>query len=515
MDDLKLFAKNDQQLEGLLTTVKEFSNDICMEFGLDKCAKATFLKGKLSETSSLNLDVDTIIKELDQNETYKYLGVNEGNGIKHATMKEKIRKEYYRRIRLVLKSELNSRNRIEAINTLAVPVVQYSFNVINWNMSELQQMDRKTRKLFTANRMLHPKADVERLYLPRKEGGRGLIQLQLSYKTTTIGMNHYLEFTNDWMMQLVRRHEHNKKLHSISKEALKFENELNVTPINEVEGLTPTMVAKKVKQTAKKNGQAQLADTWSQKSLHGQYVLRCQNADVDQNATHQWLRSAGLKAETEGFIIAAQDQSLFTRNYQANILKNGADPTCRFCDQFTETIDHLVSGCPVLTPSEYVKRHDRVGQYLHWGICRHYGIETHPNWYEHKPSPVTEGNNVTILWDFPVRTDRTIQANRPDIIIKDFGNNSCLLIDMSVPCDKNVSVKEFDKLSKYKDLEIEIQKMWNLKTITVPIIVGALGMIKKGTQKHLDKVPGGHKLSDIQKIVLNSTAHILRKTLSM
>ena len=515
MDDLKLFAKTDQQLEGLLSTVKSFSDDICMEFGLDKCAKATFNKGRLRKSSSISLDIDTTIKQLDPEQCYKYLGVNEGDGINHNQMKEKIRKEYYRRIRLVLKTELNSKNRVEAINTLAVPVVQYSFNIINWNNSELQRMDRKTRKLLTANRMAHPKADVDRMYLPRKEGGRGLIQLELSYKTTTIAMKHYLEFTNDWMLQLVLQHESTKKLHSILKEALKYERELNIDPIVEEQDLPSTKVAKMVKMKAKKNGQSQLAEKWSQKALHGQYVLRSQNADVDQKATHQWLRSSSLKAETEGFIIAAQDQSLFTRNYQANILHNGADPKCRFCDKSVETIDHLVSGCSVLAPSEYVQRHDRVGQYLHWGICREYQIDVHQHWYEHKPLPVVNSEDVTILWDFPINTDRTIEANRPDIVIKDHKSKTCTLIDMSIPTDKNIAVKEFEKLSKYKDLEIEVQRMWKMKTITVPVIVGALGMIKKGTQKFLDRIPGDPQLQEIQKIVITSTAHILRKTLSI
>ena len=61
---------------------------------------------------------------------------------------------------------------------------------------------------------------------------------------------------------------------------------------------------------------------------------------------------------------------------------------------------------------------------------------------------------------------------------------------MSVPSDNNVSAKEFEMLSKYKDLEIEISKMWNVKTNTIPVIIGALGIIKKGTQKHLEKIPG-------------------------
>ena len=86
---------------------------------------------------------------------------------------------------------------------------------------------------------------------------------------------------------------------------------------------------------------------------------------------------------------------------------------------------------------------------------------------------------------------------------------------MSISTDKNIPAKEFDKLSKYKDLEVEIQRMWKLRTSTVPVIVGAFGMIKKGCQKHLDTIPGEFQLQEIQKIVLTSTARILRKALSI
>ena len=211
MDDLKLFAKDDKDLEGMLLTVKKFSDDIGMTFGLDKCAKATFKRGKLTQTTSLELDRSTIIKDLEQEELYKYLGVNESDGIQHSQMKEKLRKECYRRVRAILKTELNSANRIEAINTLAIPVVTYSFNIINWTISDIKKIDVKIRKLMTCNRMHHPKADVDRLYIPRKEGGRGMIQLELSLKTTTIGLQKYLETSTDWMLQLVNIHEQGKK----------------------------------------------------------------------------------------------------------------------------------------------------------------------------------------------------------------------------------------------------------------------------------------------------------------
>ena len=149
---------NDEQLKKLLDIVKTFSDDTKMEFGLDKCAKATFIKGKLTKTSNIVLNEDITVKEMDQEGTYKYLGINEGDGIQQSKMKEKIQKEYFRRIRMVLKSELNAINKIEAINTIAIPVVTYSFNIINWTAEDIKNLDRKTRKPLTKERMHHPKS---------------------------------------------------------------------------------------------------------------------------------------------------------------------------------------------------------------------------------------------------------------------------------------------------------------------------------------------------------------------
>ena len=92
-----LYAKNDKEFEGLLSTAKKFSDDIGMEFGLDKCAKVTFIKGKRTRTTAVELNIDATIRELNHDETYKYLGIDKGNRIQHSKMKEKIRKERYRR----------------------------------------------------------------------------------------------------------------------------------------------------------------------------------------------------------------------------------------------------------------------------------------------------------------------------------------------------------------------------------------------------------------------------------
>ena len=167
MDGPKTYAVNDEQLKKLLGIIKTFSDDIGMEIGQDKCGTATFIKGKLTKKSDIALNQDTTIMDLDQEGTYKYLGKNEGDGIQHSKMKEYIRKEYYRRIGMVLKSELNAINKIEAINTVAIPFVNYSFKTSNLTALDIKNLDRKTRKRLTKERMHHPKSIVDRTYLRR------------------------------------------------------------------------------------------------------------------------------------------------------------------------------------------------------------------------------------------------------------------------------------------------------------------------------------------------------------
>ena len=110
--------------------------------------------------------------------------------------------------------------------------------------------------------------------------------------------------------------------------------------------------------------------------------------DVDTAKSFSWLKSSTLKAETEGFVLAAQDQSLKTKNYIKNVMKTGDDSSCRFCKQQSETVDHLISGCSVLATNEYIVRHNKVARYVHWRLCKKYQLTTTEKWYEHETPPV-------------------------------------------------------------------------------------------------------------------------------
>ena len=72
------------------------------------------------------------------------------------------------------------------------------------------------------------------------------------------------------------------------------------------------------------------------------------------------------------------------------------------------------------------------------------------------------------------------------------------------------TAKGFENLSKYKDLQIEVDRMWKLKASVILVVVGGLGLVKKGTVKHLEKIPDKQNLVEIQKIVLTSTADMLK-----
>ena len=73
--------------------------------------------------------------------------------------------------------------------------------------------------------------------------------------------------------------------------------------------------------------------------------------------------------------------------------------------------------------------------------------------------------------------------------------------------------KEAEKILKYTDLTIEIQRMWNVKTKVIPVIIGASGTVSKSFRKYVSNIPGKHEVKELQKTAILGTAHILRKVL--
>ena len=111
-------------------------------------------------------------------------------------------------------------------------------------------------------------------------------------------------------------------------------------------------------------------EDWQSKLMHRQFLR--QTKDLSSNDTWQWLQRRELMKETEGTIMAVQDQTLRTRYLQKAIDASNTFPKCRKCNQKDETINHIPSACPALAQNQYKKRHGTVARAVHWNLRKKY-----------------------------------------------------------------------------------------------------------------------------------------------
>ena len=280
-------------------------------------------------------------------------------------MKEKIQKEYLRRTRKLLKTKLNSKNFIKGINTWAVSLIRYSGLFLKWTRDELKQMDQRTRKLMTMHKALHPRDDVVRLYVSRKEGGRGLASIEDSVDVSIRRLKDYIQKHEGGLITATRK---------------ETENTMNNTM---------TITRKQI---------------WEEKQLYGRFKRLINNISHDKTWT--WLRKGNFKREIETLLIAVQDSAIRTNHMKARIDKTQQNSKCRLCGDRDETIYHIISECSKLAQREYKVRHDWVGKVIHWEMCKKLKFDHTKRWYMHNPVPVLENATHKILWGFNIQTDK-------------------------------------------------------------------------------------------------------------
>jgi hypothetical protein len=135
-----------------------------------------------------------IIKNLNKGEFYKYLGINQSNHIQHSIIKENLEKQFYLRIKSLLKSKLNGNNLIKAVNTYAVPLLTYFFGVVKWSKTNLQNINIKTRFPFTKFSKHHHKSSIQKFNLPRENGGRGFSNLEILQHNQIVSLKKLFPF---------------------------------------------------------------------------------------------------------------------------------------------------------------------------------------------------------------------------------------------------------------------------------------------------------------------------------
>ena len=122
-------------------------------------------------------------------------------------MKAKVKDVYLRRLRLLLKSKLNGRNLFLAITSWAVEVIRYSAAFIGWTKNETRELDRHTRRMMSAYHAIHPKSNVQRIYIKRKEGGRGLTSIEECIASELRSLHHYIVNSEETLLTAVAKEE--------------------------------------------------------------------------------------------------------------------------------------------------------------------------------------------------------------------------------------------------------------------------------------------------------------------
>uniref|UniRef100_A0A8C4WGB1 Reverse transcriptase domain-containing protein n=1 Tax=Gopherus evgoodei TaxID=1825980 RepID=A0A8C4WGB1_9SAUR len=346
MDDIKLYAKNERDIDSLIHLTRIYSEDIGMSFGLEKCGRMVVKRGKVVKTDGVELPAGHIA---DIQTNYKYLGVPQSHGNHDEEARKSATSKYHQRIRQVLKSQLSGKNKIHAINRYALLVIRYPAGIVSWPKEDMEAADVKTRKLLTMHGGFHPKSNTQRLYTSRKEGGQGLVSVKATVLDETRSIQEYISKT--------------APKDELLRECLRQQQTWEEDQAEEV--------------------------PWQDKILHGMYHR--QIAEVaDIGKSYQRLERAGLKDSTEALIIAAQEQALSTRSIEAGFYHTGEDPRCRLCREASETVQHIVAGCKMQAGTAYTERHNQVAGIVYRNICTAYGLDPPKTRWE-IPQNVVEG----------------------------------------------------------------------------------------------------------------------------
>ena len=491
VDDLKTFAKNEQMARQQLDIITTFTNDIGMRFGADKCAFLNIERGQRTLLNKKIVMNGLELSELEDGDSYKYLGMDEDVQYQGRLNKESVTKEYYRRVRKIWSSELYSRNKVLAYNSFAIPILTPTFGILEWSKEEILQIDVKTRKLLTLTGNFHRNSSVDRLYTTRDKGGRGLGSVFDVFLARIISLARHIDMVSpsNPFIREVRRHEQERLMRSSVELCKAF----GINDINR----EPKAVADEVRRKMKENHQ----EACKKKPQHG-FVERKQqdNPDINLELTHGWLRE-NLPSHVEGYIVAIQEQEIRTRDLQKkreHENDNTFNSKCRYCNIQREDIFHILASCNHLSASLYLPvRHDEVGKVLLNAIIRQ---DTPDHAYVSPTDEVWQSDTAEIWWDTVIKTAPTVKHNKPDLVVWKKSSKNCFVLDVCVPLDQNIEKNEKLRQDRYVALTVALKRLYPEYTYTVvPIVLGATGLVTNSLVKNLTTL--GFTTKEIRRLV--------------
>ena len=471
----------------------------------------------------IEISVGGIIQSIDIDSSYSYLGILELLDPCHNIVKKEIIDKMMRTAEIVWSSELDEKNKVDAHNMLVVSKLTYSFGIINWTQAELDDIDRKLRKCISKYGCLNIHSNTKRIYLGRKNGGRGLINIHHLYNRVIVALVGYIFNANSEHAKLIKKYWIYKKKGTLLKKAEDIIEELNINIFFTADGMKKedkVIHHKKVGFILKKHYQKEYA-TWTGNNLHGKIIRKCSNDNMKIYDSFKWLQHAKLRGPAVSTLFAIQEQVIPTNVIKKRIWKNTnvVSEKCRMCKDQLETVSHVISGCSILANSLYKSRHDNVVRVIYYYLLHKLGFtDTWKPWYDMTDvDPVKENDLCTIYWDYPLQTNNTILCNKPDITVIFKKCDKIFIIEGSVPWDENLATKVMEKRNKYIPLGIELKNLYGKMNYTIcEIVIGSTGIVndslRSGVSKLCDDSNDTNKIINFcQKAAILGTVRICRQ----
>ena len=498
-------------------------------------------RGVLDNSAShLELQDSSLIPYLESEKLYKFLGILQHQMHDTDTLVKKVKDVIEIRANINWSSPLSDYNKVVSTNVFVLACLQYFMWTEKLNLTDLREIDTCIRRVMNDQHAKYKLQANCSLYLPRSKGGRGLKQIENTYKQTRIKAAMKILVDDDPEMILVRKFDKqrmDKGRSSIIKDAMVYAKEVfDAELIPEENGFIfnygdpehreSTNDIKKASLFLKKKTILNFEDEMKKTTWQGQ-TMKARHEDPTIVSKDCYLWNTNWKDcpvdvinDIHSMILQIVPTLAFEKYRSKPHL---ADISCRMCHKSVENVQHLLSSCEHFAKSLFIKRHNNILRYIYFNILLKYGIKsTCPPWYTNeKVKPLYENDKISLYWDIPeylgYDDEDETKLQRPDgkLILKQ--QSKVLILEMSVPWISNREKKLEEKQNKYKDLIASIKTLYpNYHIEQVTFIVDSLGGYSKSLVDALksldfDSVQIQRMLLSIQKIVLTESRYIINR----
>ena len=538
VDDLKLYAKSEIKISVVTKKVKEMYEDIGTSRGLEKCASLHVVRGKESKSEDLPIGAKYSISVMESSDKYKFLGKYENFEYLDKFTFQQAEKEYLRRLNVIWSSPLSVPSKQTACIVFALPTLEYFMGTSNWLIADIQNLDRKSRKVVEMHKGKHILESIAMLYLPQKCGGRGFRSVEDTYKISKIKVAHHINISKDPRIKLVRSFQHyksKKNFKSTFVEATRYAKEhfkADLSLLEEKSVLSYEQERLELKdenyiQIQRRLGsilQRLYEERVRNQPWLGFYTVSTLDSDeISKNSGNifrSWKNIPDIVLSTNESI---KQQLLPTKAYSKYKLKMETEnTTCSLCKQAEETVVHLLCSCAALAQTLYKARHDRMLRPIYHLIRAKFEFDGNNRgvpWYKQAlPLASIENDRAKIMWDIPMHLDKRPSTNaiKPDMLIIDKVGKKVSLIEGTICAPGCIAKREKEKQDKYSEMRKSLERLNRGYEIDqINVVFDFLGCYSKQLECHIKRLCEGEKeaklvIEQCQKWVLSQNCEIVK-----